>query len=216
MTDTDLPRPPKFRRRAADRPDEVLDAALALFARQGFARTTVEQVAAQAGLSKAAVYLYFPSKTALLQGLVHRAVASVADPALAQMAACRGDPRPLIAALLRGLAARLAEPAVAAVPGLILREAPHAPDIAALYRSEVLDRMIPALTKLIAEGVAGGHIRPVDPELTVRSVVGPVLVHLLLAQVFGVVPGGDASLERLVENHLTILNAGLEPEKGLP
>lgn len=209
-------RPPKFRRRAADRPDEVLDAALALFTAQGFARTTVEAVAARAGLSKAAVYLYFPSKAALLQGLVHRAVASFADEALARMAGHRGDPRPVIAALMRGLAARMGEAEVAAVPALILREAPHAPEIAALYRAEVLDRVIPALTALIAQGVAGGHIRPVDPELTVRSIIGPILVHMLLAHVFGVTPDGGLALDRLVENNLAILNAGLQPEKGTP
>ena len=53
--DQDPIKEPKFRRRAAARPDEVLDAALALFLAQGFAQTTVEQVARAAGLSKAAV-----------------------------------------------------------------------------------------------------------------------------------------------------------------
>ena len=75
--------------------------------------------------------------------------------------------------------------------------------------------MIPALTALIAQGEAGGHIRPVDPDLTVRSVISPLMLHLMLAQVFGIAGGGDLALDRLVENHLTILNAGLAPEKGI-
>ena len=215
MSDTP-PLEPKFRRRAAERPDEVLDAALALFSAQGFAQTRVEDVAARAGLSKAAVYLYFPSKQALLQGLVHRAAAVLAEEAIAQMQTWRGDPRPLLSQLLRQIARRLADPAVVAVPALILREASHSPEIAAIYRTEVLDRMIPALTALIAQGVAGGHIRALDPELTVRSVVGPVLIHLLLAQVFGITGPQGLAMDRLVENHLILLNAGLEPEKGVP
>ena len=76
--------------------------------------------------------------------------------------------------------------------------------------------MIPALTALIAQGVAGGHIRALDPELTVRSVVGPVLIHLLLAQVFGITGPQGLAMDRLVENHLILLNAGLGPEKGVP
>ncbi len=211
---TELSALPKFRRRAAERPDEVLDAALALFSAQGFARTTVAQVAARAGLSKAAVYLYFPSKQALLQALVHRAVASVAGQAVGQMQGHRGDPRPVLAGFLRQIAARMADPAHAAVPALILREAPHSPDIAAIYRDEVLALVMPALTGLIAQGVAGGHIRPVDPELTVRSVVGPLLIHVLLARVFAIQPADGLALDRLVENHLTILDAGLAPEKA--
>ncbi|MEO8243775.1 MAG: TetR/AcrR family transcriptional regulator [bacterium] len=205
---------PKFRRRAEARPDEVLDAALTLFGARGFAHTTVEAVARQAGLSKAAVYLYFPSKRALLVGLVRRAVSPVADLALGQIADYRGDPRPLIAGVMGLLVQRMTDPTVFAVPGLILREAAVAPDMVQIYREEVLDRVLPAMCGLIAQGVAGGFIRAVDPELTVRSVVGPVLVHVLLAQVFGIVPEGGLQLDRLVANHLSILFAGLEPEEA--
>lgn len=205
---------PKFRRRAAERPDEVLDAALALFSARGFARTTVEEIAAKAGLSKAAVYLYFPSKQALLQGLVRRAVSAVADEAIARMESWRGDPRPVFAMILKTMTGRMADPQVAAVPALVLREAAHAPEIAALYREEVLERVIPAMTGLIAQGVEGGYIRPVDPELTVRSVAGPVLVHLILALVFDIMPEDGLAMDRLIDNHLSILNAGLAPGKG--
>ncbi len=200
-------REPKFRRRAEARPDEVLDAALALFAAKGFAATSVEEVARGAGLSKAAVYLYFPSKQALLTGLVRRAVAPVADLALEQFAGFRGDPRPLIGGMLR----MMADPRLFALPSLILREAAVGPQMAEVYRAEVLDRVLPALRGLIAQGVAGGHIRAVDPDLTVRSIMGPVLAHLLLAQVFGVMPEGGLQMERLIENHLGILFAGMEP-----
>ena len=203
---------PKFRRRAEARPDEVLDAALALFAAQGFAHTTVEAVARAAGLSKAAVYLYFPSKKALLAGVVRRAVAPVADLALQQIAAYRGDPRPLIAMVLQRLVERLADPAVLAVPGLILREAVAAPDMVQVYREEVLDRVLPAMRGLVAQGVAGGFIRAVDPDLTLRSIMGPVLAHLMLAEVFGLQPEGGLQLGALMQNHLAILFQGLEPE----
>jgi AcrR family transcriptional regulator len=59
-------RGPKFRRRAEARPDEVLDAALDLFIEKGFAATRVEDIAKRAGISKGAVYLYFPSKEAII------------------------------------------------------------------------------------------------------------------------------------------------------
>ena len=205
-------RVPKFRRRAEARPDEVLDAALALFSAWGFAHTTVEQVARKAGLSKAAVYLYFPSKQALLAGLVRRAVAPVADLALGQIAEFRGDPRVLIRQILTMIAERLADPAAIAVPALILREAVAAPEMARVYRAEVLDRVLPAVRGLIAQGVMGGHIRAVDPDLTIRSLIGPVLAHMLLAQVFGIQPEGGLRLDLLIDNHIKILFAGLEPE----
>ncbi len=171
-------------------------------------------MAREAGLSKAAVYLYFPSKRALLAGLVRRAVAPVADLALHQIADYRGDPRPVIAGVMQAMVARLADPAALAVPGLVLREAAVAPEMVQVYREEVLDRVLPAVQALLAQGVAGGFIRKVDPELTLRSIVGPVMLHVMMAQVFGIVPEGGLQMDRLVENHLSILFQGLEPEEA--
>lgn len=208
---------PKFRRRADARPDEVLDAAIALFSEKGYAATTVQEIAARAGLSKGAVYLYFPSKAALLEGLVERAISPVAQTALSQLPNFLGDPRPLIANVMKMFAMRLRDPDVLVVPRIVIHEAVAAPEIARMYRRSVLDKSVPALTALIAKGVEGGFIRRVDPEMTVRSIVGPILVHLLMDEIFDLRPEGGLQLDRLIENHLTILLAGLAPEKdGAP
>ena len=42
---------PKFRRRAADRPDEIVQAALAVFAERGFAAARLDDIARRAGVS---------------------------------------------------------------------------------------------------------------------------------------------------------------------
>ena len=57
---------------AQARRDTILAAALRVFAQAGFAEATMDQVAAAADLSKAALYLYFPSKNSLLQSLLKR------------------------------------------------------------------------------------------------------------------------------------------------
>jgi len=207
-------RVPKFRRRSEARPDEVLDAALDLFIEKGFSATRVEDVARRAGLSKGSIYLYFPSKDALLEGLVARAVTPVADSILGMMAGFDGDPRIAIEGALRLFAARMNEPKMLAIPRIVIREAVVAPAIAQMYRKAVLDRAIPMLTGLVTKGIADGYLRPVDPELTVRSIVGPVLTHVLLAEAFGIVPAGGMDASALIENHLSILFDGLSTGKG--
>ncbi|WP_372839588.1 TetR/AcrR family transcriptional regulator [Phaeovulum sp.] len=207
---------PKFRRRAEARPDEVLDAALALFVAKGYTHTTVDQIARRAGISKGAVYLYFPSKKALLEGLVRRAISPVAVFAQGVVGAEQGDPRPLIARFLRLVAKALSDPHTLSVPKLVIREAIAAPEIAKLYHDEVLANAIPALQRLIAAGVAGGYIRPIDPEMAVRCVIGPLVAHVMLSEVFGVTPADGLAIERLVETHLAILLAGLDPETETP
>lgn len=202
-------KPPKFRRRAEARPDEVLDAALALFLEQGFAATKVEDVARRAGLSKGSVYLYFPSKDALLEAIVQRALAPLADTALEQLAHVEGDPRGALTMVIGGLIQAMRDPQRVAIPKLILREASQFPQIAEMYKRQVLDRAIPAVTALLQRGMDQGYLRALDAELTVRSIVGPILVHLLLAEVFAIMPKDGLALERFVQNHLSILFDGL-------
>src|SRR3569623_1484739 len=115
-------RGPKFRRRAEARPDEVLDAALALFVEKGFAATRVDDIAARAGRSKGAGYLYFPSKESILEGLVKRAVVPIADNALGFLNNFSGDPRPVISQVLKMVAGRLTDPKFAAIQRLLIRE----------------------------------------------------------------------------------------------
>jgi len=205
---------PKFRRRAEARPDEILDAALMLFVEKGYTQTRVDDVARLAGLSKGGVYLYFPSKDALLEGLVRRAVSPLAAQALEMMAGATGDPRPIVRAILTLATNALADDRTIAIPKLVIREAVTVPRIAEIYRAEILDRMLAALTGLFQQAVDAGHIRPVDPALTVRSLLGPILMHLLLAEFFGIDDTAGKDIPALLDNHLTILFAGLAPEEA--
>lgn len=207
---------PKFRRRAAARPDEVLDAALDLFIEKGYSATRVEDIAKRAGISKGSVYLYFPSKEALLEGLVKRAILPVARGVISVAESFEGDPREAISMFMHRLARQSDNPKLFAIPKIILREAVIMPEIAEMYRTAVLNQAIPVLEALIRKGIAGGYFRNVDPEMTVRSIIGPLMAHLVLSEIFGVTPEGGLDLERLVENHLTILFDGLSaPQKEL-
>ena len=214
MADDAAQRGPKFRRRAEARPDEVLDAALELFIEKGFAATRVEDISTRAGLSKGAIYLYFPSKEAILEGLVKRALLPIADSALGMLRNHAGDPRPVISAALKLVGGRLSDPKTIAIPRLMIREIINFPTFAQIYRREVLDRVIPAVQRLIQHGIEEGYFRPVDPELTLRSIIGPLVLHMLIAEIFGITPAGGLEIDRLIDNHLTILFDGLSAPKS--
>jgi AcrR family transcriptional regulator len=57
---------------ALDRRTHILDAAERRFVRSGFHRTTMHDVAAEAGMSPGNLYRYFPSKDAIVAGLCER------------------------------------------------------------------------------------------------------------------------------------------------
>ena len=209
MNDTPEQRGPKFRRRAEARPDEVLDAALELFMEKGFAATRVDDIARRAGLSKGAVYLYFPSKEAVLEGLVRRAIIPIADSALEALAHYEGDPRIIISMVIKMVGHRFSDPRILAIPKVVFREVLGFPHLAEMYRTEVLDKVLPVVSGLIRRGVEQGDLRQVDPDLTLRSIIGPLMLHLLLAEVFRITPEGGLHFDRMVDNHLSILFDGL-------
>lgn len=60
----DIPQP--------DRRGRILDAAERCFVRAGFHRTTMQDVAAEAGMSAGNLYRYFPSKESIVLGLAER------------------------------------------------------------------------------------------------------------------------------------------------
>src|SRR5215469_10283501 len=49
-------------KRLADRGDRILDALATLIARWGYGKTTVDDIAREAGVAKGTVYLHWPSK----------------------------------------------------------------------------------------------------------------------------------------------------------
>jgi len=60
----------KRTRRGPHTRQQILDASLRLFSERGFARTTVRDIARQAGITDAAIYYHFESKRELLEALV--------------------------------------------------------------------------------------------------------------------------------------------------
>ena len=71
---------------SADRRQQLIDAALLLMAKQGFASTSVDDIAREARVAKGTVYLYFDSKDALLDAIFEQqSLLPELAPALARM-----------------------------------------------------------------------------------------------------------------------------------
>lgn len=87
---------------AAERREALLDAAHAAFARTGFRRTSMEDVAREAGVSRAALYLHFRNKEEVFRSLSER----IHREALAGAAAALGEAGPVGERVLRALEAK--------------------------------------------------------------------------------------------------------------
>ena len=209
---TPPPAPPqsrRWRRRAEARPEEILEAALAEFIKNGFEAARMEDIAKRAGLSKAGVYLYFESKEVLLKALIRAKVTPLAEQAAVMAAA--GAANPLFA--LRAIAAMavqlLRDPSRLAVPRLVIGLSARFPDIAEHYRTHAAEIALGALTGLIETAMAKGQLRAVDPRAAARAFIGPMFFEAMWTHVLGGETGlGDP--EKLVASHFDILLNGLE------
>lgn len=184
---------PKFRRRSEARPDEILDAALAVFGEKGFDPARMDDIAAAAGVSKGALYLYFESKEAVLKGLIKREVAPVAARVHALAESGAGDPAGALRLILSAASQMTEAPGFAATPRLVLSIAARFPEIGRYYREHVVDVGLNAIETLIAKGAAAGVFRAVDARAAARMVMGPVLVKALYIHILGGQPDKDAA-----------------------
>lgn len=204
----------KQRRAPAERPQEILEAALAQFVETGFAGTRLDDVARRAGLSKAAIYLYFEDKTALFKGVVQHAVASNVGRMEAMLADHRGPVAPLLPRILEFIADRIEHSPMAAVAKLVLSESRAFPEIGQFYLKEVIGRGLPLMERLIKRGMEQGEFRKVDAFLTVRSMMSPMLLAILWRTVFEPIGADKLDVQALARHHADLMLHALRPAAG--
>jgi AcrR family transcriptional regulator len=207
---------PKQRRAPAERPGEIIDAALALFVEKGFAATRLDDVAERAGLSKAAIYLYFDDKIALFQGVIRQAIGSNLGMVEAMLATHRGPVAELLPRILEFMASRIEETPMASVAKLVIAESRAFPEIGRFYLEEVIGRALPLMESLIARGIAQGEFRKVDPGLTVRSIIGAMLLAIIWRTVFEPIGAEKVDVRALARHHADLMLHALMPNAPRP
>ncbi len=149
----------------------ILAAALECFQRNGYNKTTMDEIAAASETSKGTLYWYFDSKEDLLQA----AMFSAFDTAFGEEVLGEVLAHPTAAETIRALAAamtRLADWAEGLF-GLFLEywaSTPNREDAAGLW-VQVLDEYKQVLVGVIERGVAQGEFRDVDADSIVYALM---------------------------------------------
>jgi AcrR family transcriptional regulator len=175
----------KFNRRAAERPAELLEAALEQFYRVGFSAARIEEIARAAGVTVGTVYRYFPSKEALFLAVVERHLDAswsrgreIAE-AYGSMTA-----REVVSLLLDRWEAVLREPGPRRIAVVVMREAPLFPEAVALYEAELLTRGRLSIERALRHGIERGEFPLMPIEATARVLIGAPLEQLLWNETF--------------------------------
>ena len=155
--------------------NRLLDAAVEMFERKGYAATSVREIVEHAGLTKPALYYYFQSKEGLLLAALELAAGEL-ERLLTDVADAPGSARSRLAVLCGRLAAgsRSRASLVRVANATFFSPRGSVPP----FDFRVFDRIVSRhLRRIVAEGVAAGEIR----RETARSAVHAMLAVITLA-----------------------------------
>lgn len=197
---------PRWRRRAAARPQEIANAALLAFATRGYAATRLTDIARDAGVSKAALYNYYPTKTELFRAVLLERVQVELDDVTTGLDSPTGE---MIERVLQRLARAVSRPDLRKLARMVVAESGNFPEIAAAWREAVVGPAVEALEGTIRRAQARGEVPEGDARLLAFCVIGPMIMAMMWREVIQPVGGAPIDFDRLAAAHAAVLRTGL-------
>jgi AcrR family transcriptional regulator len=193
---------------ATDKRRQILDAAVRVFARQGFHSARVSDIADEAGVAYGLVYHYFPSKDEVLNELFSVRW-SLLLAAIDEIDRSDASPRDKLASVAGFIvdSYRYDPELMKVIIVEVTRAAnsfgrTHLPEIRTAYNS---------IARIVAEGQERGAFRrDIDPIFASMSFYGAI-EQLLSGWIFELIPGADGDFDRAKLLVVGTICEGLEP-----
>jgi TetR/AcrR family transcriptional regulator, mexJK operon transcriptional repressor len=165
----------------------ITEAAATLFLSKGYLGTSMDEIAAQAGVSKQTIYKHFADKERLFTGLIASTTARAAEfiqsliPLLQSTDNLERD--------LREIAARYVStvfnPQVLQLRRLVVMESIRFPEVARNYYEQAPGRTVAALAAAFQRLGERGLLRLVDPQMAAMHFAGLIVMMPLDQTMFG-------------------------------
>jgi TetR/AcrR family fatty acid metabolism transcriptional regulator len=164
---------------------QILEAASKVFARRGFHRATIAEIAKTARLSEGSIYNYFRSKEDLLVNIPHQLLQPVLMPLLERMPVpdTVAEAEELLTVLTTAMVERVRANAkflkvfLSALPTLSAEAKEEYVKVLPIYAAELLERFL-------REGMRRGLFRKdLDAAVAARALPGMLLVFLIMQEV---------------------------------
>jgi AcrR family transcriptional regulator len=160
-----------------DRREQIIDAAMRVFAQKGFVRTTNKDIAHEAGITPGLIYHYFDSKEALLQAIIKgrsplRIIHSLPPQALAQ------SPEVFLRFIVMQVLAILEEENFIQLIRVILPEVIYNQDTGSAV-SSAIQQVLGFLESYFQSKMETGELRKTDSTLLPQLLIGSVMAFVL-------------------------------------
>lgn len=159
-----------------DRRNQILDAAVATFSRNGLHQTTIEDIRLEAGLSRGAVYHYFKSKEDIIDAIRGRSARQAEAIYISRTEA--GDAESVLLGLIDSTVSSMVSPTSVDANRLAMFLWAES-----LVNKRIMDGQMPAfkpylavLAESVSNAQAEGKVDPgLDPQATARLIAGAVM-----------------------------------------
>ena len=163
---------PRRQQNRLNRERQILDAALSVFAAQGYSGTTMDAVAAEAGVTKPTLYSYFPSKDSLFQAMM------LGQRDLMLDVFAHPSPQGMVADLwsfARTYADTVMRPEMLSLARLIIGEVSRFPEIGRAYQASGPDHLLRGIMRYLEDQRDAGRLDFDDAELAAQDLWGLIL-----------------------------------------
>ena len=196
--------------------DAIAAAALVLFARDGYERTSVDAIAAEAGVSKRTIYSHYGDKESLFLLVLRETydsmrdrVREIVDRNLRDVE----DVRSALTACIREIVRTITRaPERATLVRLVISEAPHFPAILDLWHNRGI---VPLIAEPLARLAAAGRLDTDGPAQAADHLYALTFGQVNNKSMMGTVQLTDAEADRIITSGIAVFMRAYAPPAPL-
>lgn len=194
-----------------DRREQIIDAAMRIFAQKGFAKATNKDIAREAGITAGLIYHYFKSKEDLLKVVIEeRSPLQLLTSLPAEAFAL--PPEQFFRFLLIRVLNIVEEEKFVSLLRVVVSEALHGSNEYVIQIAPmVLQRALGFIESYINAQIASGGLRQVDSALAAQVLLGSMIGFVLRRQVLRDAIALQYTHEEIVESIVETVLKGLSP-----
>lgn len=157
--------------------EQILQGAMKIFLHHGYATTSMDRVAFEAGVSKQTIYSHFQDKEGLFRALIERVtIRRLQAEYQSESELFQGEPVPVLTKLANSILRRMEDPEYIALIRLVIAESGRFPELAQLYSNTVVQY---GYRNLSAYFQSHSELNILDPEATTRIFIGTIVGFML-------------------------------------
>jgi AcrR family transcriptional regulator len=189
---------------------DILKAAMDVFARSGFRGTTTRDLASHADVNEAIIFRHFHTKNDLYRAILEEKVTQVRDAqcrALEELSV-QSDPQTFLETLGRQFLERHEQDTT--FMRLLMFSALEGHELSEMFIAEIAgkDPLASYLERLMDEGV----FRRMDPNLAARAFLGMFVCFLQMQEIFGQKKSWTFDRSEVVKTFVSIFLSGMKPQ----